>query len=243
MAKTVRVAAVADLHYHPRIGTALHATLAAASDAADVLLLCGDLTNVGHIKDARPLAADLQTIVEIPILAVLGNHDYDSTQADQICETLATAGVTMLDGDGVEIKGVGFAGLCGFGGGFEPHRLANSRDPEIHEFIEATEAEVQRLERTLAQMKSSRKVVLLHYAPITQTLAGESRELYPLLGSSRLEGPLNKYGVAVAFHGHAHHGAPEGHTKAGIPVYNVAIPVLQRVYPGQLPFRLFEMPV
>lgn len=243
MKKTVRVAAVADLHYHPRIGSALHNLFAAASEAADVLLLCGDLTNCGHVKDARPLARDLQAYVDIPVLAVLGNHDYDSGQAEELIGILEAAGVKMLDGEGVELEGVGFAGICGFGGGFGPQRLNGTGDPVIDAFIAASEAEVQSLDRALAGLKTSHRVVLLHYAPVRETVAGEEQDLYPVLGSSRLEKPLNQHRVTVVFHGHAHHGAPEGSTATGIPIYNVSIPVLRAAYPDQPAFRVFEVAV
>lgn len=243
MKKTVRVAAVADLHYHPRIGSTLHSLFAAASDAADVLLLCGDLTNCGHVRDARPLARDLQAYVDIPIVAVLGNHDYDSGQAEQLVGILEAAGVMMLDGKGIEIEGIGFAGICGFGGGFGPQRLAGTGDPVIDDFISTSEAEVQSLDRALARLKTPHRVVLLHYAPIRATVAGEEHDLYPMLGSSRLEKPLNKHHVTVVFHGHAHYGAPEGSTATGIPIYNVSIPVLQSAYPDQPAFRVFEVKV
>ena len=147
----------------------------------------------------------------------------------------------MLDGESVEIGGVGFAGVCGFGGGFGQRMLNPWGEPLIKAFVQEAIDHAVRLEQALARLHTAQRVALLHYAPIRETVAGEDPEIFPFLGSSRLEGPLNRFGVAMALHGHAHNGTPEGRTSTGVPVYNIAAPLLTRDHPGKPPLRIFEV--
>jgi Icc-related predicted phosphoesterase len=188
------------------------------------------------------LARDLTTSVTIPVVAVLGNHDYESGEQDEVRKILADAGVHMLDGDSVEILGVGFAGVKGFAGGFGRGALGPWGEPVIKQFVQEALHEAMKLESALAKLRTTRRIALLHYSPIAGTVAGEPAEIFPFLGSSRLEEPLLRYPVDAVFHGHAHRGTLESKTVNGVPVYNVARPLLLRSYPEQPPFRLFELP-
>lgn len=211
------------------------------SESADVLLLCGDLTDYGLPAEAEVLAEDLHRYVKIPVLAVLGNHDFESGQHEDVLAVLEEAGVEMLDGACHQIGEIGFAGVCGFAGGFDEYSLNPWGEPIIKQFVQVTVDEALKLETALSRLDVKQRVVLMHYAPIRQTVEGEPVEIFPFLGSSRLEDPLNHYHVAVAFHGHAHRGAPEGRTSSDIPVFNVSIPVLRRSQPDRQPYRLFEL--
>ncbi len=236
----VRVAAVADIHFGPR-SESLQPLLAHAAQHADVLLLCGDITNRGLPEEAEALAKELRT-VKVPVLAVLGNHDFESNQHKEVTEILNQAGVKMLDGDSVEINGVGFAGVKGFGGGFGKRALASFGEPSIKAFVHETLDEMLKLEAALARLKTEAKVVLLHYSPIQATVEGEPADIFPFLGSSHLEEPLNRYEVTAAFHGHAHLGHAEGKTRDGIPVYNVAEHVLRAAQPNAIPLKIIDIP-
>lgn len=237
----LRLAATADLHCTRTSKGHFHTLFASASQAADVLLLGGDLTDYGLAEEAEVLAEEIRNHATIPVLAVLGNHDFESGQAAQVSAALASAGVKVLDGECAEIEGVGFAGVCGFGGGFGRRMLNPWGEPLIKAFVQESVDHALRLERALARLETRRRVVLLHYAPIHETVSGEDAEVIPFLGSTRLEGPLNRQEVALAIHGHAHNGAPEGRTSSGVPVYNVALTVLQRAQPEQPWFRLLEV--
>ena len=245
MEAPLRIAAVADLHYD-RHGAGKHAALfEAVSEAADVLLLCGDLTDYGQVEEAELLAQDLHQHCSVPVLAVLGNHDHEAGQADAVCEALDHAKVQLLDGGSCVVGGVGFAGTKGFGGGFGRWALSAWGEAPIKAFVQAAVDEALRLDAALSRLETEHRVeqavVLLHYAPIVGTVVGEPEEIYPFCGSGRLEEPLNRHAVAAAFHGHAHAGAPEGATSAGVPVYNVSVPVLKKAFPDRPPFRLFEL--
>lgn len=237
----MRIAATADLHYHKASQGALQTLFMEASTTADVLLLCGDLTDYGEVEEARVLAQDIHAHVRIPVLAVLGNHDYESGHADKVSKILTDVGVIMLHGESTEVKGVGFAGVCGFGGGFDNSMLNAWGEPLIKSFVHEAVNQAMLLERALARLETPQRIVLLHYAPLRETVLGENPEVFPFMGSTRFEGPLNRHHVTAAFHGHAHHGTPEGRTSAGIPVYNVALPLMKKTNP-QLPgFRIFEV--
>ena len=238
----IRVAAVADVHCSKAAQGALQPVFAAANELADVLLLCGDLTDYGLPEEARNLVTDLAS-VRIPMIAVLGNHDYESGHADAVKEILSEARVRVLDGDAVEVLGVGFAGVKGFGGGFGRRTLEPWGEPMIKEFVREAVNEGMKLESGLARLRTRQRVALLHYAPVETTVAGEPLEIFPFLGSSRLEEPINRYRAAAVFHGHAHRGSPEGVTSAGIPVYNVALPLLRRAVSEQLPLKIVEVAV
>lgn len=241
-APPLRVAAVADVHCTRGAQGQLQAIFAQAAAQADVLLLGGDLTDYGLPEEAAVLARELDALRSTRALAVLGNHDYEAGHADQIKAILAEAGVTVLDGDAVEVGGVGFAGCKGFCGGFGQKVLEPWGEEATKRFVREAVDEALKLERALARLSTPQRVALLHYAPVAGTVQGEPLEIYPFLGSSRLEEPLNRYRVAAVFHGHAHGGRLEGRTSAGAPVYNVALPVLRRALPGQVPLHVLEVP-
>jgi Icc-related predicted phosphoesterase len=227
MAK-LRIAAVADLHYGKHSRGALQPMLSEISQQADVLLFCGDLTDYGLAQEAEELVADLRAAVRVPMIGVLGNHDFESGEPKLVRQVMETAGVTILDGEAIEIGGVGFAGVCGFGGGFGRRMLNAWGEPLIKQFVQETIDQALRLEQALGKLQTDRRVALLHYSPIRATVTGEDPEIFAFLGSSRLEEPINRFRVKAVFHGHAHNGAGEGATSSGIPVYNVSLPVLQR---------------
>lgn len=238
----LRLAAIGDLHCTRKSGGAFQALLAQASAQADVLALCGDLTDNGVADEARVLAGELARAVKVPIVGVLGNHDYESGHEDEVRRILADAGVQLLDGETLAIGEVGFAGIKGFCGGFGRRTLEPWGERTIKTFVREAIGEALKLESALAKLRTPVRVALLHYAPIDGTVEGEPREIYPFLGSGRLEEPLNRYDVTVAFHGHAHSGTGEARTSTGVPVYNVALPLLRRVSP-EAPFRVVELPV
>jgi Icc-related predicted phosphoesterase len=158
-------------------------------------------------------------------------------------EILCEAGVHMLDGDACEIHGIGFAGTKGFTGGFGERALEPWGEHSIKQFVHEAIDEALKLERAISRLQTAQRIVLLHYSPIRATVEGEPLELFPFLGSSRLEEPLNRFPVTAVFHGHAHHGSPEGRTQQDVPVFNVALPLLRRIFPDQLPIRVESFPV
>lgn len=237
----VRIAAVSDIHYSKNSPGAFQPLFAEITESADVLVLAGDLTDYGLPEEAKVLARDLTTSVKIPIVAVLGNHDYESGEESELVKILSDAGVKMLDGDTFETHGVGFAGVRGFCGGFGRGALGAWGESIIKEFVHEAVNEALKLETALARLRTEHRIAILHYAPIRDTVEGEPLEIYPFLGSSRLEEPLTRFDVTAVFHGHAHKGKPEGATSTGIPVFNVAHPVLKAAYPDRAAFRLFEV--
>ena len=237
----IRFAAVGDLHVHKDAAGTLRSFFAQAADAADALLLCGDLTDYGTEEEARVLAEELAAI-NIPVVAVLGNHDYESGTPEVVTGALTHAGVRVLDGSACEIEGVGIAGVKGFAGGFGRGSLGAWGEPAIKLFVQEVLNEAMKLESALAKLRTRRRIALLHYAPIVGTVQGEPVEIFPFLGSSRLEEPLLRYTMDAVFHGHAHRGTLEGRTMNGVPVYNVARPLLQRTRPDAPPFFLYELP-
>lgn len=239
----LRIAAVADIHVKKTSQTPMQALFAKVSDSADVLLICGDLTDYGTEEEARILAKDISSSLRVPAIGVLGNHDYESDKQDEIVKIMRDAGVTMLDGDSHEIRGVGFAGVKGFGGGFGRRAIGSWGEETIKTFVREGVEESIKLEKALQRLRTPTKIGVLHYAPIHATVVGEPPEIYPFLGSSRLEEPLDRYRVQYAFHGHAHRGSPEGRTKGNAIVYNVAMALLSATFPDQPPFRLIEVPV
>lgn len=239
----LRIAAVADLHISKSSPGSFHQLFAQASSSADVLLLCGDLTDYGLPDEARILARELATSVKIPMIGVLGNHEFEGGKPDDVRQILVEAGVTILDGEATEVHGVGFAGVKGFAGGFGRGALGPWGEPEIKQFVQVAVDEALKLESALARLRTHRRVAVLHYAPIRATVEGEPPEIYPYLGSSRLEEPINRFRVSAVFHGHAHRGTAEGRTAAGIPVYNVAMPLLARLNPGRPPYLIVELPL
>jgi Icc-related predicted phosphoesterase len=239
---SVRIAAIADLHYTSEQKASLVPIVTGMAEAADILLICGDLTHHGLAEEAAELAKDLAA-VRTPILAVLGNHDCHSDQQDEIKRVLKSSPIQLLDGDAVEIRGIGFAGVKGFASGFGRRVLEPWGEQVVKLFVREAVEESLKLESALARLHAETRVALLHYAPIAETVEGEPLEIRPFLGSSRLEEPLNRFQVAAAFHGHAHHGKPEGKTTAGVPVYNVSLPLLRQVRAEGPPYCLVELPV
>jgi Icc-related predicted phosphoesterase len=238
----LRIAAMADVHYARQPQASLVPLFDQLEQEADVMLLCGDLTHHGLVEEALALTKDLAH-VPVPVIAVLGNHDHHSDQQGEIRRVLTDSRVHVLDGDAIEIKGVGFAGVKGFIGGFGRWTLEPWGETQLRQLVRDAVEESLRLESALARLHARTRVAILHYAPIGDTVRGEPAEIQPFLGSSRLEEPLNRFQVAAAFHGHAHHGSLEGRTSAGVPVYNVSMPLLKRTFPDRPPYRVVEVDV
>jgi Icc-related predicted phosphoesterase len=236
---TVRVAAVGDLHCRKTSAGQFAPILAQVNAAADVLLLCGDLADHGLEDEARVLAKEL-AVVRIPMIGVLGNHDYQNNADAVVTRILVDAGVQLLDGDAVEVHGIGFAGAKGFVGGFGRGTLGPWGESAIKALVQEALDESLKLESALSRLRTDRRVAVLHYAPIRETCVGEPMEIYPYLGCGRLEEPLHRFPVDAVFHGHAHHGAPEGKTANGTPVYNVALPLMRRLR-ADAPVRVVEI--
>jgi Icc-related predicted phosphoesterase len=225
--RQVRIAVAGDLHYdHTRRGS-LKEFFADACRSADVLALCGDLTTHGEPEQFEGFVGEMEG-VDIPVVAVLGNHDYEAERADEAMAILRERGVHVLDGDHLVVHGIGFVGVKGFGGGFDRRALGAFGEPLFKQFVQVVIDESLKLETALQRLDAQHRIVLLHYAPITETLHGEPEQLFPFLGSSRLLTPIETYGADVVFHGHAHIGSPEGRTPSGIPVFNVAHALLRR---------------
>lgn len=237
----VRIGAVADVHYGRNKDNRLRPLFEEAAKRVDVLLLGGDLTDFGLPEEAEALIRDLGAMSGIPIVAVLGNHDFEGGKQQELIEAFRKGGVRVLDGESCEIKGVGIVGAKGFGGGFGRGTLEAWGEEGVKRFVHEAVEESLKLERALARLSTPRRVALLHYSPIRDTVIGEPEEIFPFLGSGRLEEPINRFGVAAVFHGHAHRGAHEGRTAAGIPVYNVAVPVLRHAYPDAPPLKVLEL--
>jgi Icc-related predicted phosphoesterase len=239
----VRIAAIGDIHVSRHSQGAFQPLFTHISSNADVLVLCGDFTDYGLPEEARILARELTAAVNVPVVAVLGNHDYEAGKQNEIREILLDAGVTVLDGEAAEIEGIGFAGVKGFAGGFGRGSLGPWGEQVIKRFVQEAVDEAMKLETALARLRTEQRVALLHYAPIRGTVEGEPPEIFPYLGSGRLEEPINRYRVTAVFHGHAHRGTPEGRTSTGIPVYNVAMPLLTRINPDRLPYLVVNLPL
>ena len=240
-ASTVRIAALADLHATKTSQGAFQSLFARIADSADLLLIAGDLTDYGLPEEARVLAREITTL-RIPVVAVFGNHDLESGKQDEVRKILHDAGVTVLDGDACEIKGVGIAGVKGFGGGFGKRALGPWGEQIIKQFVHEAVNEALKLEAALGRLRTKTLVALMHYSPVQATVEGEPLEIFPFLGSSRLEEPLSRYPVSLVLHGHAHRGQPQGETKNHVPVYNVSMPLLTRRFPDRPAFRIFELP-
>ena len=241
--ETVRIAAIADIHVKKTSQGAFQPIFARATAEADVLLLCGDLTDYGAIEEAKILAKEVTSSLRIPAVGVLGNHDVESGHEDEIVRILTDAGIVMLDGEPHEVHGVGFAGVKGFGGGFGRRQLGAWGEKIIKAFVHEAIEEALKLEAALARLRTPQKIAVLHYAPIHGTVVPEPPEIMPFLGSSRLEDPIDRYRCSAAFHGHAHRGSPEGRTKGNVPVYNVAMPLMLATNPNRPPFRVIEVPI
>src|SRR5678815_4705639 len=238
----LRIAAMGDLHVSKSSQGAFQPLFTQINQSADVLLLCGDFTDYGLPDEARVLVREL-TVVKIPVIAVLGNHDYEAGKQLEIRQILIDGGVSVLDGEATEVHGVGFAGVKGFAGGFGRGALGPWGEQAIKAFVQEAVDEALKLESALARLRTAHRVAVLHYAPIRATVEGEPPEIFPYLGSSRLEEPINRYRVSAVFHGHAHRGSPEGRTATGVPVFNVAMPLLARLNPSRSPYVIWELPV
>ncbi len=235
----MRLAAIGDLHVTEQSEHRFRDMFARISEEADVLALCGDLTNFGKTSEAELLAEDLRACT-IPTVAVLGNHDYECGQPEEVVRILHQAGVTVLDEQAVEIKGVGFAGVKGFVGGFGRGELGAFGEVAIKHFVEESINEARKLENGLRSLRTDRSVAVLHYAPIPETVEGEPLEIYPFLGSSRLADAIDRFdNVKVAVHGHAHRGCYEGCTRRGVPVFNCAQFVVAERF--DRPYALLEI--
>lgn len=239
----LRIAAVADLHFRESEKGKWIDLLKEVSKNADVLLIGGDLTDTGDEDEAKALNEELKNC-SIPILAVLGNHDYEKGRQKLIRQILQNEHVRLLDGEYVVIKNIGFAGVKGFGGGFDGGMLAKFGEDAIKNFVNEAVDEALNLDRALSRLdeenENIKKVALMHYSPISGTLKGEPETVFPFLGCSRLAEPLTRRKVIVAFHGHAHKGSFEGEAPGGVKVYNVAKTILTRAgYP--FPYFLYEI--
>lgn len=237
---SLRVAAIGDLHVHENSPDTFQDVIDKVSQNADVLALCGDLTHLGLPQEAERLANDLRAC-RVPVLAVLGNHDYQSGRVDEVRKILRGAKVTILDeNETFVLKNVGFAGVKGFGGGFDKHMLTPFGEEAVKNFVTEAVNESLKLEVALKGLDTEKVVVVLHYAPVAGTVVGEPLEIYPFLGSSRLAETIDHFDVNAVFHGHAHHGTFESKTNKGIPVYNCCGQLMQKISPGQ-PFALIEI--
>ena len=234
----MRIAAIADFHCRSDSAGAIRDLLAGLEDEADALVVGGDLTDTGLPHEMEVLLDELAGI-PIPILAVLGNHDHESDAAPALTEMLEEAGVRVLDASVSEIDGVGFVGTKGFCGGFEERLVQPFGERALKAFIQQGIDEAVKLESALTKLDCEKKVAILHYSPIRETLDGEAPELYPLLGTSRLANALDRHGVDAIVHGHAHHGALEGRTSHGTPVHNVSRFVRARM--GLRPYLVLEL--
>lgn len=239
----IRIAAIGDIHVTKTSAGQFQPLFAQISANADVMLLCGDLTDYGVPDEARILAREITTSVKIPVIGVLGNHDFEGGKQDEIRGILVDAGVSMLDGEACEVHGVGFAGVKGFAGGFGRGALGPWGEQAIKRFVQEAVDEALKLEAALARLRTQRRIAVLHYAPIRATVEGEPPDIFAYLGSSRLEEPINRYRVSAVFHGHAHRGSQDGRTAAGVPVYNVAMPLLARRNPDRPPYLIVHLPL
>src|SRR4051812_43456381 len=237
--RPMRVAAIGDLHVQESDTAPYRELCSEISNHADVLLLCGDLTNFGKTTEAEILAEDIKAC-SVPVLGVLGNHDYECGQPEEVARILHEAGMIVLDEQAVEIEGVGFAGVKGFLGGFGRGELAPFGEPIIKAFVDEALNEARKLENALRTLRTERSVAVLHYSPIAETLEGEPLEIFQYLGSARLADAIDRFDhVKAVVHGHAHHGTYEGRTMRGTPVYNVAQFVLREKF-GQ-PYTVIEV--
>jgi Icc-related predicted phosphoesterase len=231
---TIRIAAVGDFHCGQDDVGLYRELFARVNDEADVLVLTGDLTRWGALSEYKVVVGEL-TDVTVPIVAVLGNHDYESGDVEEGSRTLRGRGVHLLCGDTFELNAnVGFAGVKGFMGGFGRGMLTPFGEPETKAFVKATLSEVHSLELALRRLSTPVRVAVLHYAPIAATIHGEPEAIQSYLGTDRLAEPLDRYGAAVAFHGHAHSGTLHGKTLGGVPVFNVSLPLLRKERPGAM---------
>jgi Icc-related predicted phosphoesterase len=239
----VRIAAVADVHMREADKGKWAEWFKEISQKAEMVLIGGDLTDTGDEQEAQLLAEELKSC-NIPVVAVLGNHDYEKGRHKLIRQILQQAKVHVLDGESVVINGIGVAGIKGFGGGFDTHMLSMFGEGAMKAFVQECVDEALHLDRALARLDQEyehiKKIALMHYAPIVDTVLGEPESIFPFLGCSRLAEPLSRRHVIAAFHGHAHIGNFEGEAAGGVKVFNVAKHVLtNKGY--TTPFFIYEV--
>jgi Icc-related predicted phosphoesterase len=237
MAEPLRVAALGDLHVNEENTGFYRDLFAEIARTAGAMVLCGDLTDRGKPREAELLAEDLRAC-PLPVMGVLGNHDYECGHVEEVREILRHAGMKLLDGSAVEIDGVGFVGAKGFAGGFGRRMLGSFGEPAVKAFVAEAMDEAMRLENAMRTVKAERAMVVLHYAPIVETIEGEPLEIYPFLGCSRLAETIDRFKVSAVVHGHAHRGVYQGATPGGAPVYNVAFMIEK---PTGRPYALLEI--
>src|SRR5438132_111041 len=235
----MRIAATADLHFSAQTQGLLKEQLGRVRDEADVLVVAGDLTNYGRPEEMEPLLNVLVRL-RVPTIAVLGNHDYESGREAELIRMMTQEGIKVLDGSAYERDGVGFAGTKGFVGGFGRGVLTAFGEPEVKAFVRASIDEALKLERAVSQLRTKKRIIVLHYAPVAATVEGEAPEIFAFLGTSRLAEVVDRHGADMVLHGHAHNGKCDGKTTAGIPVHNVAITLLQSQNPPAV-YRVFEV--
>lgn len=227
----VRIAAMGDIHVREHDKGKWAPIFSEISDKADVLIICGDLTDTGDEDEAMLLVDELKSC-RIPVVAVLGNHDHEKGRHKAIRQIMLDARVHMLDGEAVMVKGIGFAGVKGFCGGFDRYMVSMFGEEAMKAFVKEGVDEALMLDRALMKLAVDHgdipKIAVMHFAPIPETIKGEPEVIFPFLGTSRLAEPLDRRGVTAAFHGHAHAGVLEGATREGVKVFNVAFPVLQK---------------
>lgn len=233
----LKIAAIADLHVKEDGASSYKELFGEMSAAADVIVVAGDLTDLGKPREAEILASELRAC-SVPVVAVLGNHDYECGAVEEVSRILRDAGVHLLEGQTIEIGGVGFVGVKGFVGGFGRRMLGSFGEPAIKAMVAESVSEAMRLENAMRQVRAERAMVVLHYAPIADTIAGEPLEIFPFLGSSRLGETIDRFRVSAVVHGHAHRGTYEGRTPGGAPVYNVAMHIEK---PTGRPYALLEI--
>ena len=241
--KGIKIAAVGDLHMRVTDKGMWAEHFKNVSSEAQVLLVCGDLTDTGDEEEAEALAEELKSC-SIPVIAVLGNHDFEKGRQKIIRQIFTDRNITILEGESVVVEGIGFAGVKGYGGGFDNHMLSMFGEDAMKAFVQEAVNESLQLDRALARLEQEYpeipKIVLLHYSPIKDTVVGEPEQIYPFLGCSRLIEPLHRREVHATFHGHAHAGRLEGVTSQGVKVFNVALPVLKAAN-GDYPFYILEV--
>jgi uncharacterized protein len=235
----MRIAAIADLHFSPQSYDRIREPMSRLRDEADLLILAGDLTNLGKPEEMESLLASFMRL-RVPIVAVLGNHDYEGGRQAELSKMMIAEGVKLLDGSGYERDDIGFAGTKGFLGGFGRGVLTAFGEPEVKAFVQSAVDEALKLERALSMLRTEKRIVITHYAPVVDTVRGEPEQIFPYLGSGRLAEVIDRHQAILAIHGHAHHGSLEGKTTGGVPVYNVALPLLMTRTPAA-PYRLFDV--
>ncbi|HVT01409.1 MAG TPA: metallophosphoesterase [Patescibacteria group bacterium] len=235
----MKIAALGDIHVKENSQGLYTALFEKISSSADVLLLAGDLCDLGLPTEAKVLASEFKSL-RIPVVGVLGNHDYQSGKEEEVKKILTEGGMKVLGTEPFEMDGVGFAGVKGFCGGYEKYSLGSFGEKLYKDLVQMTLDESLALENQIKQIESEKKVAIMHYSPVRDTLEGEPLEIYPFLGSSRFIDPIDNLNVNLVFHGHAHHGSHLGRTPKGIPVYNVSYPIMQNINPDQ-PFAVVEL--